>query len=77
MSWSDAEVAGVELVGDTNLGRGRGRANGAWPRWEVRVRAGARGKGAAADGEICHGVEVRSALRSRRGRGAKRAGDLY
>ena len=25
MSWSDVEVAGVELVGGTDLGRGRGR----------------------------------------------------
>jgi hypothetical protein len=66
MSRSDAEVAGVELVGGTDLGRGRDRRMERG-RDEVRVCVGAHGKGVAAEGEICPGVEVRSALSEQTG----------
>ena len=55
----DAEVdAGAELIGSTDLGRGRRMERGCDGRHESgRARAG--GGGGAAEGGVCPGVEAR------------------
>ena len=69
MPWSDAEIASVELVGDTDLGRGRrmerghdGKHESRWGHMADAGRPRGASGGGTTNGGVCFGAEARSAM---------------